>query len=192
MSKNIDWFLKLIRIAGVNFPVAASLVQLQAEIDSDRIEERLNKLEDPISFLHEDIPSVSKEIYKKLCENDTVMLTFPDEFYIKYSRPIAALSKNSYISITNVIGSRIPRSITLTDPSFIMYMCVLSEDKNRMQKIFDIIDNCEVGNWLDGDIIKDEICLPKYVIRAVFEIFEAKGYGILSKTIGSCQYMGKA
>ncbi|MHC9510273.1 hypothetical protein [Kangiella sp. M94] len=30
----MDWFFKLIRIAGVNFPVAASLVQLQAEIDA--------------------------------------------------------------------------------------------------------------------------------------------------------------
>ena len=192
MSNNIEWFMKLILIAGVNFPVAASMVQLQAEIDSDKIQERLNKLEDPISFLHEDVQSASKEIYKNLCENDSVKLDFPDEFYKKYSRPIAALSKNSYISVTNVIGSRIPRRITLTDPTFIMYMCVLAEDKNRMQKIFDIVDNCEVGKWLDGDIIKDEVGLPKYVIRAVFEIFEAKGYGILSKTTGSCQYMVKA
>ncbi len=41
-KSNIEWFFKIIRIAGVNFPVAASLVQLQAEIDSDAMEERLN------------------------------------------------------------------------------------------------------------------------------------------------------
>ena len=40
----MEWFVKLVRIAGVNFPVAASFVQLQAEIDSDKIEERLESL----------------------------------------------------------------------------------------------------------------------------------------------------
>jgi len=71
-------------------------------------------------------------------------------------------------------------------------MCVLAEDHNKMQEIVKIVDSCEVGKWLDGEKLKYEIGLPKYVIRAVFEIYEAKGYGILSKTIGSCLYMGKA
>jgi len=192
MSNTMEWFLKLIRIAGVNFPVAASMVQLQAEIDSVKIAERLNKLEDPISFLHEDVPAASKEIYQNLSVNDSVKLVFSDGFYTKYSRPLAALSKKSYISMNSVIGSRIPRGITLTDPTFIMYMCVLAEDQNKMQRIVEIVDTCEIGKWLDGDKLKYQIELPKYVIRAVFEIYEAKDYGILSKTIGSCQYMGNA
>ena len=192
MSNKMEWFIKLVRIAGVNFPCAASMVQLQAEIDSDKIEERLNKLEHPISFLHEDVPAASKDIYKNLCENDSENLDFSDVFYRKYSRPIAALSKKNYISVTRCIGSQIPRGITLIDPTFIMYMCALAEDENKMQTIVDIVDNCEVGKWLDGDIIKNDVGLPKYVIRAVFEIFEAKGYGILSKIIGSCRYKGNA
>jgi hypothetical protein len=188
----MDWFFKLVRIAGVNFPVAASLVQLQAEIDSNKIEERLNKLEDPISYLHEDVQAASKEIYKKLCEVDSLKLDFTNDFYKRYRRPIAALSKKTYISVTHVIGSEIPRGVTLTDPTFIIYMCALAENKSKMQQLFDIVDNCEVGKWLNGEILKNEIGLPVYVIRAVFEIFESKGYGILSKTIGTCDYMGKA
>ena len=192
MSNTMEWFLKLVRIAGVNFPVAASLVQLQAEIDSGKIAERLNKLEDPISFLHEDVPAASKEIYQNLSVNDSVNLDFADGFYTMYSRPLAALSKKSFISMNNVIGSRTPRGITLIDPTFIMYMCVLAENQNKMQRIVEIVDTCEIGKWLDGDKLKYEIGLPKYVIRAVFEIYEAKDYGLLSKTIGSCQYMGNA
>jgi len=116
----MEWVLKLIRIAGVNFPGAASLVQLQAKIDSDKIAERLQKLEDPISYLHEDVPATSKEIYQKLSFNDSVNLNFDDEFYTKYSRPLAALAKKSFISKYMVLGSRIPRGITLIDPTFIM------------------------------------------------------------------------
>ncbi len=192
MSNTMEWFLKLIRIAGVNFPGSASLVQLQAEIDSDKIAKRLQKLEDPISYIHEDVPAASKEIYQRLSFNDSVNLDFDEEFYTKYSRPLAALAKKSFISKNSVIGSRIPRGINLIDPTYIMYMCALAEDQNKMQEIVKIVDSCEVGKWLDGEKIKYEIGLPKYVIRAVFEIYEAKGYGILSKTIGSCQYMGNA
>ena len=63
MSRSMEWFIKIVRVAGVNFPGAASLVQLQAELDSTAMASRLEKLEDPISYLHEDIPDVAKEIY---------------------------------------------------------------------------------------------------------------------------------
>ena len=118
----MKWFAKLSRIAGVNFPVSASLVQLQAELDSAKTATRLEKLEDPISFLHEYVPAVSRVIYRKLSIEDSVHLNFDEEFYIKYIRPLAALSKKSYISMTSVIGSRIPRDIRLTDPTYILYM----------------------------------------------------------------------
>jgi hypothetical protein len=192
MSNDLGWFGKLVRIAGVNFPVAASLVQLQAEIDSDKMIKRIEKLEDPISYLHEDVPAVSKEIYQNLSLNDSINLKFDDEFYTKYSRPLAALEKKFYISMKRFLGSRIPREINLIDPSYIMYMCSLSEDPNKMNKIVQIVDTCKVGEWLDGENLKNEIGLPKCVIRAIFEIYEAQGYGILSKTIGICQYMGNA
>ena len=68
-------------------------------------------------------------------------------------------------------------------------MCALAEDQNKMKEIVEIVDRCEIGGWLDGEKLKIEIGLPKYVIRAIFEVYEAKGYGILSKEIGSCKYL---
>ena len=192
MNTSMDWFLKIVRVAGVNFPGAASLVQLQAELDSDVMANRLNKLEDPISYLHEDVPEVSKLIYENLKANDSVNLDFSEDFYTKYSRPLAALDSKGLILKNGVLGSRIPRGINLIDASFIMYMCNLAEEPHKMQKIIDIVDRCEVGLWLDGDELKNSVGLPKYVIRAVFEIYKAKGYGILSKTIGSCKYLSNA
>lgn len=188
----MDWFLKLVRIAGVNFPGAASLVQLQAELDSIAIENRLTNLEDPISNLHEDIPKISKIIYENLKVTDSITLNFPDEFYSHFSRALAALETKKLISKNSVIGSRIPLGINLIDPSYIMYMCNLAEEKHKMQEIFEIVDRCEVGVWLRGSELKSGLVLPKYVIRAVFEIYESKGYGMLSRTLGSCDYMSKA
>ena len=192
MSKSIEWFLKIIRIAGVNFPGSASLVQLQAEYDSDLIASKLKKLEDPISFLHEDMPEVSMEIYQKLRNEDTINLDFEDVFYLKYSRVLAILAKERFISKKSVKGSRIPLGINVIDASYIMYMCSLKEDLKKMQEIIDIVERCEVGLWLHGDDLKDSIGLPKSVIHAVFEIYESKGFGILSKTMGSCEYLGSA
>ena len=188
----MDWFLKIVRIAGVNFPGAASLVQMQAEIDSAAMESRLKKFEDPISYLHEDIPELAKIIYQNIQVNDSINLNFPDEFYTKYSRPLAALESVGLIYKNNVLASRIPRGINLIDASFIMYMCNLAEDPKKMLEIVDIVDGCEIGLWLDGEQLKNSLNLPKYVIRAVFEIYEAKGYGILSRTLNSCSYLSNA
>lgn len=188
----MEWFFKVVRIAGVNFPGAASLVQLQAELGTNAMISRLEKLEDPISYLHEDVPTVAKIIYEQMKSSDSVNLDFSNEFYTEYSRPLAALESASLISKNGVLGSRIPVGINLIDPSFIMYMCNLAEDQSKMQEIVDIVDRCEVGLWLNGDELKESIGLPRCVIRAVFEIYESKGYGVVSKTIGSCKYLSNA
>ncbi len=60
-----------------------------------------------------------------------------------------------------------------------------------MAEIFDIVDRCEPGIWLDANKLKEAIGLPLVVIDAVFEVFESKGYGMKSKTIGRYQYMSR-
>ena len=47
----MGWFYSLVRVAGAGFPVSASLVQLQGEIDAQEMKARLDRLEDPISSL---------------------------------------------------------------------------------------------------------------------------------------------
>jgi len=189
MKEKIDWFCKIIRIAGVNFPFAASLVQLQSEIDSIEFNERIRKLEDPINNLHKDICSVSEVLYSALSRSKKQTLYLSDQFYVEYSRPLAILEKQGYIVKIKEIGSFYPIGLRVSDPSFIMYMCNLFEDKIKMQKAFEIVDSCKIGQWLNGDELKSEIGLPRSVICAIFEIYVAKGYGILSSIINSCNYM---
>lgn len=192
MNKNkIEWFFKIIRIAGVNFPVAASLVQLQAEIDSDAMEERINKLSDPISYLHDDIQELSMLIYAELRKKDVRQLDFDDKnIYVKFSKPFAALESQGYIQCLNAIGSN-KHGIYLSDPSYIMYLCALAENSQKMNNLVDKVYYCEINKWLDGNEIKNEIDVPLEVIKAVFEIYESKRYGICSKEIGVARYLSQ-
>lgn len=188
----MDWFLKLVRIAGVNFPGAASLVQLQAEIDSEAINISIKKLSDPISFLNMDVQKVSREIYKKLKANNSDVLCFSDEFYSKYSKSLAALDSKKLIKKIVTADSRFPKFITLPDASFVIYMCKLDEDHKKMTRITSIVDSCEYGTCLDGYALSKQFELPVYVIRSIFSIYESKGYGILSNARGTCQYVGRS
>ena len=188
----MDWLLSIVRIAGASFPVASSLVQLQAEIDSKALLERVDRLEDPVSYLHNDVPELSRLIYQKLKLVNLAKLDFNDDFYNKYSRALAALESHGYIKGGHVLGKKkYAAGIRLVDPSYIMYLCALEEDDDKMTSLIKVVDGCKVGEWLDGNNIQKSINLPLPVIKAVFDIYESKGYGLCSKEIGSTKYMGK-
>ena len=187
----MGWFFSIIRIAGASFPVASSLVQLQAELDSKKLSSALNELSDPISNLHEDVPSASKEIYKKIRELDTNALTFSDDFYDQYTRPLAALEANGHIKKAQGVGQQYPINIRICDASYVMYLCALYEDSNSMKKLVESVDNCKIGQLLDATDLNKTLDLPIEVIKAVFTIYESKGYGNVSKEHGKT-YTGKA
>lgn len=187
----MNWFFSIIRIAGASFPVASSFVQLQSEIDAEAMKESINKLSDPISYLHDDVPELSKLIYSELKISDSRKLYFDETVYKKYSRALAALESKGYIKGCHTTVKSYAEGICLPDPSYIMYLCVLAEDSEKMEKLVAIVDSCEIGKWLNGKEIKTEIDLPLEVIKAVFEIYESKGYGLCSKAVGAARYMGK-
>lgn len=172
--------------------MASSLIQLQSEIDSKALLRRVDKLEDPVSFLHDDVPKLSKSIYQELRSEESINLSFSDEFYTQYIRALAALESQGFIEGLHTIGKKYAAGIHLNDPSYIMYLCAVAENKERMEKLIKIVDACEVGKWLDGTKIKSEVDLPLPVIKAVFDIYESKGFGFCSKEIGTTLYMGKA
>jgi len=190
MERQMDWLFSIVRVAGASFPVASSLVQLQAEIDSKTLLQRVTKLEDPISHLHDDVPELSRQIYQELKRKNSTKLYFDDEFNKKFSRALAVLESQGYIKGGHALIKNYVAGIRLVDPSYIMYLCALEEEDEKMESLLRLVDACKVGQWLDGNTI--EIDLPLPVIKAVFDIYESKGFGICSKERGSCKYMGKA
>jgi len=179
------------RIAGVNFPVAASFIQVSNELDAIKIQKRLDALEDPISNLHKDVPELSQVIYHALLDNDSPMLSFRPDVYSKYSRPFAILDSQGLIKKFNQGGSY-PVQIEVSDPSFILYLFARFEKPEKMDSIVKKVDNCEDGQWLNGYDIQKEIKLPIVFIQAVFDIYQENGFGFCSKTLGECAYFANA
>ena len=188
----MDWFISLVKMAGASFPGAASFVQLLSDLESNDTRERLGKFEDPISNLHPDIHELSKLIYLAIKESDKSDIELPDELYERYSRALSNLESEGLIKGIHTLTKRYYGGFIITDPSFIIYMCVQYEDNKKMEKLYKQIDGCSVGSSLDGKEIEKETGLPLPVINAAFQIFEAKGYGICSKESGSVFYICNA
>lgn len=188
----MNWFFSIIRIAGVAFPVASSLVQLQTEIDSAALSNRIKRLEDPISTLHDDVQPVGRLLYSAITKQNSSSLEFEGEFYTRFTRVLAILESQHYIKGYHVVGKRYAHGLEIYDPTFIMYLCELEEDSNKMTLLFTTVDECKIGTSLNGNQVAVDLGLPEPVVKAVFTIYASKGLGLLSKEIGSNLYTGRA
>jgi len=191
----MDWFFALMRMAGACFPASAFFVQLQAEVDrvdSKRLADRVRSLEDPISSLHEDVPKVAQAFYDVIRREGEPQVWFDEQFYWGHSEVLALLEAKAMIAPQHGIGDRYSDGILIVDPSFIMYMCALCEPDDTMQLLYERVNACPPGEWLNGKEMATELDLPIPVVRACFQVFAAKGLGQVSNLIPSCLYTGKA
>jgi hypothetical protein len=192
MEINMDWLFSIIRIAGVAFPFASSLVQLQAELDNKNLSKRIKRLEDPISHLHDDISKVAELICSNLKIQNQNTLSFDTEFYDNYARPLSMLESQHCIHGNHSIVHRYYAGISLCEPSFVMYLCALNEDEEKMKRLISVTETCKPGQWLNGISIASDLGLPEPVVEAVFQIYQSKGLGILSQEIGTINYLCQA
>ena len=102
----MKWLMPVARVVGASLPFVPSLIQLQAEIDSSAIQQRLLALEDPISTLHPDIRAVSEKLYRELAATGNAKIRFDDAFYTQYSRPLAILEAQGFITGTHAFGTK--------------------------------------------------------------------------------------
>lgn len=100
----MTWLSKIIRSAGSAFPLTSMLVQIQSDLDADKMAEKIAKLEDPISFLHEEVPALSKQIYGKLRETNKSNLKFEKDFYAMNAKPLAVLEAKGFIQGVHALG----------------------------------------------------------------------------------------
>jgi len=184
----MNWFFSIIRSVGASYPLSASLVQFQSELDSGKMDKRIKRLEDPISILHPDIQHVSKEIYVLIKQSEQENITFDDEFIEKYGRPLAILEKNGFIKGNHAIGKRWAGSTYFSDPSYVLYLCKLSEPEKKMNCFFRLLEGSKPGDSFEGYDIQKTISLPIPVIKAFFKVYESMGYGFCSKTVGLCHF----
>ncbi len=200
MDQFFDWFSSSVRSIGASFPFAASLVQAQAEIDAKQIgkdvkqiKDRLERIEDPISNLHEDARKISKEIFDKMVELNSKYLEFDEEFYAENNRVLTILDSKGLLKGQGNMTKRHYTRIILTNPVYVLYLCDLFIDKSSMEKLYETVDSCHLGEVILSKKLQEELSLPFPVIEAMFKIFEAKGLGFIDEFPGNnTRYMGKA
>src|SRR5665213_894307 len=144
----MNWLFTIVRVAGASYPATASLVQLQSELGANALSERIRKWEDPISFLHEDVPELSKHLYAELKNRNQINVNFDDEFYTRFSRAFAALDASRLIECKYKLGRHLPFGISVADPSYIMYLCALFENNAKMETLVKRVEECKIGQWI--------------------------------------------
>lgn len=188
----MDQFLSLLRIAGASFPGSASLVQLQAELDTKELRRRIEGLEDPIGQVHPDVDDLGRTLYDEVASSGTTKVTLPGELYLRFSWALAALEAAGLVVGGHALGQRYQDGVRITDPTFLLYLARAFGDAPALEHLIAAVDQCVVGRWLDGSQLAQDMSLPLPVVNAVFRVYEAKGYGLVSKTIGESRYRGMA
>ncbi|MBA6296645.1 hypothetical protein [Colwellia sp. MB02u-9] len=193
MSVKLDWVLSLQRI-GVSFctgdgilGVLQTLNEIKAGINSNSIENRLRQLEDPISCIHSDVPSVAAVLYIALEDRKSTDVTLTDRVFDKYRRPLTMLNAENYIEFDGAAGSSYP-DIIMGNPYFIIYSAALNNKNHEMNNLVAILDNSANGLWLEANDISQQVKLPVQVINAFFEVYSARGLGDISKMDSTYKY----
>src|SRR5687768_16261178 len=85
------WIVILGRIAGAATPFGSVLLQARAELNDAELQQRLRKLEDPISSLHPDVIEFSEKLYDAVSEINNWRVVPDEETLARYGRVLAIL-----------------------------------------------------------------------------------------------------
>jgi len=185
----MNWLFSLARVIGAGIPFGGVLVQVSAEWDAHTVQQRLQKLEDPISVLHPDVRQFSEAVYGQIRMSNQTQLQFSEEELARYARVIAILEHAGQVCARHALGRQHPVALWIEDSQYLLYMAALFEDPDAMGRLVNHVDACIAGSWLRGADLAAEYELPVPVVRAVFQMYAGKGLGILSREVGVTNYM---
>jgi hypothetical protein len=188
----MGWIASLARVVGAAVPFGSVAVQISAELESREVQQRLQKIEDPISALHPDVRSVSKLIYERLRAANGSKIHLSESEQDEYARPLAVIEAEGLLDGTHAIGTHYSIGYWLRNPTYVLYMAALYEDAALMERLVERVDLAKRGNWLNGMELAAELGLPVRTVQAVLELYTRKGLGLMSREIGTVNYMARA
>ena len=165
---------------------------MSAELESREFQRRLEQLEDPISALHPDVRAVSQLLYERLAIAEGSKVELSPEEQDRYASPLAMLEANGLLDGTHVIGTHYAVDYWFRNPTFVLYMAALYEDANLMERLVQRVEQMERGTSLNGIQLAEELSLPVRTVKAVLELFAARGLGLMSREIGTVNYRARA
>jgi hypothetical protein len=181
-------FISAVKIAAQAFPpFAPMLAQWISELESVTINERLNRLEDPLAKYGPRAKELVRVLYRLIQAQKypTTRLDITPELK-PFVRELNYFEADGLLIGSHTIDGDYKEGLRLTNAAFIVYLAVLNEDEAKITKISEIMD--EVTKPLNGAKIGKSIDLPLIVINAFFKKYEEMGQGLVSNEVGSSVY----
>jgi hypothetical protein len=188
-------FKKGLRSVAASVPVAASLSQWWAEMDSDaqneaieELREQVSGLRNPIMACHPRAPELLAVFYKRIEETGERRWPVDDELR-EFLEVLSLWEKQSHVQVQHAIGNRWI-SVRLSEPLFIMavYNAVKGDIATAKLRhaVWEAIKSD--GKGVQGQPIAETLGVPLLYVDALFHVLEAEGKGWKSKTIGSSYF----
>ena len=189
-------FKKGLRSVAASVPVAASLSQWWAEMDSDaqteaieELREQVSGLRNPIIACHPRAPELLAVFYKRIEETGESSWLVDVEM-TEFLEVLNLWEKQGQVQVQHAIGNRFIR-VSFCEPLFIMaiYNAVKGDAATAKLRhsVWRVI-KCE-RKGVQGQPIADALGVSLLYVDALFQILEEEGKGWKSKTRGSSYFL---
>src|SRR6266498_447748 len=181
-------FVSAVKIAAQAFGPAAMAAQWLDEIETGRIKERLDRLEDPLAKYGPKAKQLTAILYSLIqAQPQDVPSTHIDwtSELGPFIRELRQFEADGLLSGSHTItDAGFTHGFRLINSSFIIYLAVLHDDPDKIAKLVGNLDDAK--SQLIGTVVKQSIDLPLLVIDAFFKKYEEQGHGFKSREIGTC------
>jgi hypothetical protein len=184
-------FVSAVKIAAQLLPVTSALAQSLSEIETSRMIERLDRLEDPLVKYGPQAKELSQILFALIqAQAQDVPTT-----HLDWSSKLAPLIKelrhfeaDELVTGSHAITGEFQGGLRV-NPGFAVYLALLHGDREATEKLVQLLNDAKEP--VDGIALKKSINLPLTVIDASFQEYENRGQGFKSKTIGTSTYLPK-
>jgi hypothetical protein len=185
-----DKFISAVKIAAQAFvplPLGPMLAQWISDLQSAPLNERLDRLEDPLAKYGPRAKDLARVLYRsiQIQEHPTTHLDITPELK-RFVRELNHFEADGLVTGLHAINGDYKEGLRLTNSAFIVYLAVLNETEAKIVKISEIMD--EATTPLSGVEIRKSIDLPLTVINAFFRKYEEMGQGVTSNEVGGSSY----
>jgi hypothetical protein len=182
-------FVAAVKVAAQLLPVTSALAQWLNEIETSRIIERLDQLEDPLTNYGPGAKELSQILYS------LIQAQHVPTIHLDWSSKLAPLIKelryfeaDGLVTGSHAITGEFEAGLRLNS-GFIVYLALLYGKREEIERLVDLLNDAKEP--LDGIEVEKSINLPLTVIDSFFREYENQGQGFKSKTIGTSTYLPK-
>ena len=184
-------FVSAVKIAAQLLPVTSALAQWLGEIETSRLVDRLDRLEDPLTKYGPRAKELSQVLYSlvELQPQDipTTHLDWTPEL-APFIKELRYVESDGLISGSHTVSREFEAGLRM-NPGFIVYLALICGSRRECEKLVQLIEDAKQP--LNGRNLAKLIELPLTVIDTFFRQYENMGQGYKSQQIGSSTYIPK-